>query len=198
MEPSSLPETNPASPRPHALRALVALFAVVLIGLGLAMIFWPARRSPAKKGKSVPPTSQRSTSDALPSANLASPLSASRSPLSPEPPSPLADELNSPRTTIQRDLQILNGILLAWQTNFHEQGNPVGDNAAITAALTGKNPLNFQFIRRDHPAIDARGELCDRWGTPFFFHALSGTRMELRSAGPDRQMYTDDDVVFTP
>ena len=70
--------------------------------------------------------------------------------------------------------------------------------AAITAALTGKNPLNFQFIRRDHPAINARGELCDRWGTPFFFHALSGTRMELRSAGPDRQMYTDDDLVFTP
>jgi len=110
----------------------------------------------------------------------------------------LADELNSPRTTIQRDMQILNGVLLAWQTNFHGQGNPVGENADITAALTGKNLLNFQFIRRDHPAINARGELCDRWGTPFFFHALSGTRMELRSAGPDRQMYTDDDLVFTP
>jgi hypothetical protein len=110
----------------------------------------------------------------------------------------LADELNSPRTTIRRDLQILNGVFLAWRTHFREQGNPVGDNAAITAAFTGKNSLNLQFIRRDHPAINDRGELCDRWGTPFFFHALSGTRMEIRSAGPDRKLNTDDDIVFTP
>jgi len=196
MEPPSHPENKPASPRLNTVRAFIALLAVVLIGLGLTMIFWPAHRASAKKAKIA-------TSAAQPSA-LTSPLNGAienrKSEIEnpPEPPSPLADELNSPRTTIQRDLQILNGILLAWQTNFHEQGNPVGDNAAITAALTGKNPLHFQFIRRDHPAIKGRGELCDRWGTPFFFHALSGTRMELRSAGPDRQMYTDDDLVFTP
>jgi hypothetical protein len=196
MEPPSPPENRPASPRPNTLRALVALLAVVLIGLGLTMIFVSAGRHVAKKPKTA-------TSATQPPA-LASPSNGaienrkSEIENSSEPPSPLADELNSPRTTIQRDLQILSGILLAWQTNFHGQGNPVGDNADITAALTGKNPLNFQFIRRDHPAINARGELCDRWGTPFFFHALSGTRMELRSAGPDRQMYTDDDLVFTP
>jgi hypothetical protein len=193
MEPPSHPENKPAPPRPNTLRALTALFAVVLIGLGLTMIFWSAHSTPARKAKTVPAASLPS-SQSFPSS-ASSPSSPSSSA---EPPSPLADELNSPRTTIQRDLQILNGVLLAWQTNFHEQGNPVGDNAAITAALTGKNPLNFQFIRRDHPAINERGELCDRWGTPFFFHALSGTRMELRSAGPDRQMYTDDDLVFTP
>jgi hypothetical protein len=198
MEPPSHPENKPTPPRPNTIRALGALFAVVLMGLGLTMIFWPTHRVPAKKAKAPASSAQSSTRDVLPSANLASPLSATRSPFSPEPPSPLADELNSPRTTIQRDLQILNAVLLAWQTNFHGQGNPVGDNAAITAALTGKNPLNFQFIPRDHPAINASGELCDRWDTPFFFHALSGTRMEIRSAGPDRQMYTDDDIVFTP
>ena len=196
MEPPGLPENKPAPPRLNTLRLVAALVAVLLTGLGLTMIFISAGRPVAKKA--VPPAAQPSTRDALPSANLASPLSASRSPLSPEPPSPLADELNSPRITIQRDLQILNAVLLTWQTNFHGQGNPVGDNAAITAALTGKNPLNFQFIPREHPAINASGVLCDRWGTPFFFHALSGTRMELRSAGPDRQMYTDDDIVFTP
>ena len=196
MEPPSLPENSPPPPSPNLVRVLIALFAVVLIALGLTMIFWAAHRVPAKKAKIA-------TSAAQPSA-LTSPLNGAienrKSEIEnpPEPPSPLADELNSPRTTIQRDLQILSGILLAWQTNFHGQGNPVGQNADITAALTGKNPLNFQLIRRDHPAINARGELCDRWGTPFFFHALSGTRMELRSAGPDRQMYTDDDLVFTP
>jgi hypothetical protein len=196
MDSRSHPENESAPPRPGTLRLAVALCAAVLVGLGLTMIFISAGRSIAKKAKVA-------TSAAQPSA-LASPSNGafenqkSKIENSAEPPSPLADELNSPRTTIWRDLQVLNGVLLAWQTNFHEQGNPVGDNAAITAALTGKNPLNFQFVRRNHPAINASGELCDRWGTPFFFHALSGTRMEIRSAGPDRQMYTDDDVVFTP
>ena len=50
----------------------------------------------------------------------------------------------------------------------------------------------------DHPAINPNGELCDRWGTPFFFHAESAKKMEIRSAGPDKKMWNDDDVVFAP
>ncbi|MBI5382508.1 MAG: hypothetical protein HZA31_11460 [Opitutae bacterium] len=115
-----------------------------------------------------------------------------------EPPSPLANELNAPHSTIQRDLAILNDLFLAWQTNFPHEGNPVGDNVEITQQLTGRNRLGFQFVRADHPAINAKGELCDRWGTPFFFHALSSARVEIRSAGTDREIYTEDDVVYTP
>ena len=76
--------------------------------------------------------------------------------------------------------------------------NPVGENREITAALTGRNSIDFTFLPRDHPAINAKGELCDRWGTPFFFHQLSGGQMEIRSAGPDRTLWTDDDIVLTP
>jgi len=113
-------------------------------------------------------------------------------------PSHLADELNAPAGNIRRDLDIMNEIFVAWQTNFTRAGNPVGENAEITAALTGGNPLHFAFIPRDHPAINARGELCDRWGTPFRFHQLSGSAMEIRSAGPDRKFGTPDDADFTP
>jgi hypothetical protein len=35
--------------------------------------------------------------------------------------------------------------------------------------------------------------MCDRWGTPYFFHQVSKTEMEIRSAGPDRRMWTGDD-----
>jgi len=76
--------------------------------------------------------------------------------------------------------------------------NPVGDNAEITAVLTGKNRLGYAFIRPDHPAISPQGELCDRWGTPYFFHQISGTVMQVRSAGPDRQHWTADDFVAGP
>jgi hypothetical protein len=41
--------------------------------------------------------------------------------------------------------------------------------------------------------VNAAGELTDRWGTPFFFHQVSKAQMEVRSAGPDRRMWTADD-----
>ena len=86
----------------------------------------------------------------------------------------------------------------AWRSNFPRDGNPVGENAEITAALTGENRLDLVLIPKGHRAVNEHGELCDRWGTPFRFHQLSGTRMEVRSAGPDRKFATDDDAVWTP
>lgn len=123
-----------------------------------------------------------------------------------------ADDLSQPATTvvggeqesaaglgasgggIRDDLRILDVVFEQWATNFPRSGNPVGNNAEITAALTGANPLQLDLIPVDHPAINAKGELCDRWGTPFRFHQWSGTVMEIISAGPDRDFATADDV----
>ncbi|HEY5551571.1 MAG TPA: hypothetical protein VIK52_06775 [Opitutaceae bacterium] len=116
----------------------------------------------------------------------------------PESPSMLASELNASGGTIERDLLIVDSVFEAFRTNFPGDGNPVGENSEITAALTGRNRLGLQLIPRRHPAINHRGELVDRWGTPFFFHQLSGDVMEIRSAGPDRVMHTSDDAVLTP
>lgn len=110
----------------------------------------------------------------------------------------LADNLNSPSGTIQADLRIVEDILATFRTNFPREGNPVGTNAEIVAVLTGKNKLGLALIPADHPAINKIGELCDRWGTPFFFHAESGSRMAIESAGPDKKRHTADDVVFAP
>lgn len=112
-------------------------------------------------------------------------------------PSELVRDLNSPSGDIHADLRELNDLFAAYRSAVHGL-NPVGDNVDITAVLTGRNPLGFAFIPKDCPAINANGELCDRWGTPFFFHQLAGDRMEIRSAGPDRRMYTADDEVLTP
>jgi hypothetical protein len=112
-------------------------------------------------------------------------------------PSRLADDLNSPKTDIRADLRLINDIFLAYRSAVRTD-NPVGDNVDITAALTGKNRIGFAFIPKDNPAINSKGELCDRWGTPYFFHQLAGDQMEIRSAGPDRKMWTSDDEVLTP
>jgi hypothetical protein len=111
--------------------------------------------------------------------------------------SQLADRLNSPEGDIHADLRLINAIFIAYRGAVRS-GNPVGENSEITAVLRGRNKLGFAFIPVDCPAINGKGELCDRWGTPFFFHQLSGEKMEIRSAGPDRRLWTADDEVLTP
>ena len=111
---------------------------------------------------------------------------------------PLVEGLLDPAGSVERDLAIVAGVFDGWLSNFPAEGNPVGDNLEITAALLGNNRFKLDLIPANHPAINRAGEFCDRWGTPLFFHQLSGTEMEIRSAGPDRVHHTDDDVVWTP
>lgn len=71
--------------------------------------------------------------------------------------------------------------------------NPTGTNSEIVKALNGGNPKQAQLLQ-EGLTLNQNGELIDRWGTPYFFHQLSKDQMEIRSAGPDRQMWTEDDT----
>lgn len=73
--------------------------------------------------------------------------------------------------------------------------NPVGPNADIMKAVMGENPKKARLGPPEGQQLNANGELVDRWGTPYFFHQMARTEMEIRSAGPDRKMWTDDDIV---
>lgn len=182
------------SERPGSRRALfltLALAAGVLIWL-----LWS--RSPGRVGEgpaSHPPDAPRTTG--LQTTIPGIPVAPPPQPGAAEAPSHLADNLNSPVGDIHADLRILDDIFQQYRSSLHEM-NPVGDNVEITAALTGRNRLGFAFIPSNHPAINSRGELCDRWGNPFFFHQLSGAQMEIRSSGPDGKRWTADDEVITP
>ena len=169
-------------------RAVIAALAALLL-IAFVWFLWPSHE--ASVGDS-PTASTPATSSRL------SPLASHLAAPSVTEISHVADTLNSPTTDIRADLRLVSEILDTFRTIFPHDGNPIGSNAEITAALTGKNKIRFAFIPPTHPAINRAGELCDRWGTPFFFHAESGTRMEIRSAGPDKKMWTDDDAVLTP
>jgi hypothetical protein len=96
---------------------------------------------------------------------------------------PAATVLENMRTAFQSDASMFGA-------------NPVGTNPEITRALNGENPKQARFLNPDYGLrINGQGELVDAWGTPFFFHQLSGTLMEIHSAGPDRTMWTADDLV---
>jgi hypothetical protein len=92
-------------------------------------------------------------------------------------------------------LENLRALFRQYHSRFG--GNPVGTNFEITQALNGGNPGRTQFLSVDDGMqFNERGELTDQWGTPFFFHQLSRTEMEIHSAGPDRRMGTSDDLVL--
>ena len=104
--------------------------------------------------------------------------------------------LHTKGTTVREDLDLLSVAFDSYHRAFKEM--PVaGYNAEFVELLIGKNSKGFQVLPHDHAAINEKGELTDRWGTPYFFHPMSERKVEIISAGPDRKMYTADDVSAT-
>lgn len=108
--------------------------------------------------------------------------------------SPLADRLNAPDRNARSDVAIVAELFANYLEIFRKL--PVGTNPEITAALAGDNARALAPLPADHAAINAAGELVDRWGTPYFFHHVSREIMEIRAAGPDRRHFTGDDTVW--
>ena len=105
----------------------------------------------------------------------------------------LARQLHSNEVQPAEDVQILNAILAYYRLVYST--NPVaGENLEVIAALTGKNEHKIVVFPPDHPDINDSGELLDRWGRPYFFHALSGTKLDILSHGPDGKRGTPDDI----
>lgn len=74
-------------------------------------------------------------------------------------------------------------------------GNPTGTNAEIVKTLNGGNPQGVRYLPQEHVRLNEQGELLDSFGTPYFFHQLSAQEMEIRSAGPDKTLWTQDDIA---
>jgi len=102
----------------------------------------------------------------------------------------------SEETSIKDDLELVNSVMQRfWLLYKNPDLLQVGSNEEILRSLTGSNPDGIQFISSENEFIDAQGRLTDRWGTPLYFHPESLTRIEIRSAGPDQTLFTEDDTV---
>ena len=167
---------------------VAALLAILLVAL---MLWRPwevpaAQTTPAAPATSTAKAAPSPVPDGLPLPET-EPAPAVAPP--PEPQGLTPQEVQAVRDAIDN----LEFAFRDFATNLG--GNPVGTNAEITAALRGDN---LKQLKLDMPAgstVSPAGELCDPWGTPWFFHQLSRTKMEIRSAGRDKQLYTDDDFV---
>ncbi len=92
-----------------------------------------------------------------------------------------------------RDMDKVSLMIRDFRTRMKE--NPVGTNAEIMRAVMGENAKGAKLGPPEGQQLNGKGELLDRWGSPYFFHQMSRTEMEIKSAGPDRQMGTSDDIV---
>jgi hypothetical protein len=95
----------------------------------------------------------------------------------------------------ERDLEIVAQLLEQYRLVFGE--NPMGsENEEIVAQLLGKNSQKLVFIQPESPHLSSTGELLDRWDSPFVFHPLAASAMEILSLGPDQTLWTEDDLIF--
>lgn len=159
-------------------------------------------------GRAVPPTGAASPGDTGGSSGIAS--SSAPRPSGPSASSSgvghfsgeprvipqmetLSEQLNDPNTPPIEDLYLIEE-LVAFHISMFQSIPPGGENVDIMRSMTGINPKRVAIVPPGSPALNAQGELVDRWGTPYHFHPVSSSRLEIRSAGPDGQLWTDDDI----
>jgi len=99
----------------------------------------------------------------------------------------------------QNDLTLMSRLMENSLLLLKSAGNrPLSANEDWASLLRGENAAHERFLPDQHIALNPQGQLIDRWGTPLFFHALGGGRYEVRSAGPDKKLWTDDDLHRNP
>jgi hypothetical protein len=119
----------------------------------------------------------------------------------PEPTAPerLLEGYADPATPPIEDLRKLHRVLTGYFSVIKDASrNPIGGNADLAAALRGENPNRTVFVHPGHEVFSPDGLLRDRWDTPLVVHPEGWRRIELRSAGPDKTPYTDDDLILAP
>lgn len=191
----------PKRPGPYILglllMVLMLLVAWMFHALSSPEIQQAVREKAARKKKEAPvaPTPPPLPPARPPQTSAPAPVATPPAP----PPAfidPLLEErslrLNAADGSPKEDLEVLAGFLDLYRRA--RGGNPAGQNEDITAALTGTGGMEGRVFPPGHSAV-RDGQLVDRWGTPFWFHPNSGHQMEIRSAGPDKTLFTGDDVV---
>ncbi len=177
--------SDPSSLR-KALAGIGAL-AVVLIAVSIFRL----RPPPSGAFPSASSTPAAATPSSIAAAVPVHPGSAAEPPFAERILATYADPARSPEEDLRDIVRTLDNFALLVKG---ENPLPLGANEEIAAALRGKNRGQLRALPDDSRAFNAQGQIVDRWGSPLFFHAESRARLDIRSAGPDRVMWTADDL----
>ncbi len=174
-------------------RNILRLFLAVPLLIGLIVLFTPKEKIPtADTPTLIPkPTTIRPSSDQVATVPLAA------SELQTASSHPLAVSFGENPAQATSEVKMLAEILQFYRMEFGSY--PAGqENRDIMNALTGRNPDKLAIFPRQHPRLDVSGQLLDAWGHPFHFHPISSQYLEIRSLGPDGEIFTADDITTPP
>jgi len=172
-----------------------AIVALVALGVWAEVRYSRQSNEPPAPGRASDPQAEiTATASAAPSAvtSTAQPIIAVSPSLKSNAaePTPFAP----PDEAAVSEVDKISLMLRDYRTIAGE--NPVGTNSEIMAAVMGENQKQATLGPPEGMQLNEDGELIDRWGTPYFFHQLSRDHMEIRSAGADKVLWTDDDPVM--
>jgi hypothetical protein len=177
------------------MRKFIAIGAFVLLVVGL--LWWRAK---PRFSKEIDPAIKSANPPSLRPSKPSQPQTVFPSDSSNESDNPI-ETVDSPtqhrpvvarETAAQQQVDQVSFVLRDFRLALSQ--NPIGTNAEITAALLGNNLKQARFEIPEGSTVKDN-ELCDPWGTAYFFHQISHNIMEIRSAGPDRAMWTSDDLI---
>ncbi len=188
-------------------KTVSAVAALVIICAALYFLLNSRKSAPPDSDlpgqtASVNESSTSAASNSRNSPSAASVPTSENAAQSPSDPQNLADKAGqyipegSPSSPLAAETVLQNVQRAIHQYSEAFGGNPVGTNPEITSQLSGDNPKHMNFVTSEAGmTINADGAMVDSWGTPLFFHQISGSEMEIHSAGPDKVMWTSDDLV---
>ena len=110
---------------------------------------------------------------------------------------PYAATINAPEGNIAEDVEALHALLTQYLLILKDRpGPPIGNDVDLAKILKGQNTLHRALLPTDHPSFGPNGRLIDRWGTPYHIHARGHSSFDVRSAGPDKHLFSEDDIVW--
>lgn len=194
-------------------RVLLGVLICALIGAGVYLLTHYSRSEHGSEGtgetsststhliSKIEEMKQAKTAHIRPQAQEPEPMVAAALPVVVEPTVPILRASTGPLQPVTLPVAtVMENVRSVVRRYGHMYGgNPVGQNVEITRALNGGNQRRVRFLQEDAGMrLNEAGELVDSWGTPFFFHQLAALRTEIRSAGPDKTMWTADDLLAHP
>lgn len=169
---------------PHRTFTIVVLLLVFAM---LGVLVWVSNNLGTIKRKAVVPKSvAQSQVAAIP-------------PAAPTASESLLAGYGEPATPPIEDLRKIQHVATGYFSVIKDSGRfAIGGNEDFSAALRGENPNREVFLRPENPVFSPAGLLVDRWGSPVIVHPEAWRQLELRSAGPDRIPYNEDDLILAP
>lgn len=117
----------------------------------------------------------------------------------PLPGENILQNYSTPNQSPQRDIEQVQELVFNTMTLVKSRDpREYATNEDLALFLQGNNRYKQAMLPANHPIINGRGQLIDRWDTPLVVHPLGRDQIEIFSAGPDGQPWNDDDIGRLP